>query len=154
MIKRLETNNDKDTKRLAKALAEELTRLKGGGSVVLGLVGELGSGKTTFTQGLLKALGVKKRVLSPTFVIQKRFKLLQDTGFKNAYHIDAYRIEEKDLIDLGWKEILLEKNIVVVEWADRVKKVLPKETIWIKFNYGGKEHERKITINRRQFVNL
>jgi tRNA threonylcarbamoyladenosine biosynthesis protein TsaE len=139
-----------DTQELAKKLAKELLREKNRErAVVVGLVGELGSGKTTFTQSLLAELGIKKRILSPTFVIWKRFRLPKKTSLKDAYHLDAYRIQAKDLIDLGWEKILNGCNLIVIEWAGRIKKVLPPDTIWINFAYGRTKNERKITLNRR-----
>ncbi len=115
------------------------------GAVVLALYGDLGSGKTTFAQGFLRGLGVRQRVNSPTFVIFKRFKI-HDSRFKNIYHIDCYRIKKaKELVDLGIKEILAEpKNIVLIEWPERLRRILPKEVIKIYFKYGKKENERII----------
>ncbi|PIR97971.1 MAG: tRNA (adenosine(37)-N6)-threonylcarbamoyltransferase complex ATPase subunit type 1 TsaE [Candidatus Colwellbacteria bacterium CG10_big_fil_rev_8_21_14_0_10_42_22] len=143
------TKNTKETTQLAKELAEEILKRKSKSSVVLALVGDLGSGKTTFTQSFIKALGIKKRILSPTFVIQKRFKLPPSTSFANVYHIDAYRIKPVDLIGLGWIGAISNNNILVVEWADKIKQVLPKDAIWIRFKHGKGETERRITLNRR-----
>lgn len=134
-------------KSFAEEISKQILSSKNQGTVVLGLVGELGSGKTTFTQSLLKGLGVKKRILSPTFIIQKRFRLPKRSGYENVYHIDAHRIQGEDLMELGFGSILLGRNVAVVEWADRVRTILPKNTIWIRFKYGQRENERKITLN-------
>ena len=69
--------------------------------------------------------------------------------FKNIFHVDAYRISDaKELLEVGVEEILKNPlNIVLVEWADRVKRVLPKETIWVKFKYGKERNEREIIID-------
>ena len=142
--------SDQETKDFAKELAKKLLDDKNPDQpVVIALTGDLGAGKTTFTQGFAKALGVKKRILSPTFLIMKRFTLPKDVGFKNLYHIDAYRISKEDLEELEFKKALLNPNIIVIEWADRVKAVLPKGTIWLRFKHGSTENERQITINRR-----
>ena len=119
-------------------------RRPGKQAAVIALTGELGSGKTTFLQGFAKGLGIKEKVLSPTFVIMKRFKI-QDSRFKILYHFDCYRLENaRDLYGLGWKEIIKDpKAIIVVEWADRVRKAIPKDAIWVEFRFL-EEHEREI----------
>lgn len=120
-------------------LGAEMAKKMKGGEVVC-LSGELGSGKTTFTQGFLKALGAKGPYTSPTFLIMKQYKLKN----KTVYHIDAYRVEEKDILNLGWEEITADKNnIVVVEWAERIEKIIPKNALWVKFEWVN-EKERKI----------
>ena len=115
------------------------------GALVIGLEGELGAGKTSFVQGFAKGLGVKEKVLSPTFVILKKYAL---SSFQYFYHIDCYRLQNpKELLVLGWKEIIANpQHIVVIEWADRVKKILPKDRISISFKTT-KDHERSITFS-------
>ncbi len=119
----------KQTNKIALGLAKKA--LKSKRPFILGLKGNLGSGKTTFIQGFGKGLGIKDRILSPTFVILKRFKIKD----KNFYHIDCYRIKSpKEILDLGFKEIISNsQNIVAIEWADKIKKIMPKDTIWLKF---------------------
>ena len=136
----------KQTRNIAKDLATEIANKKR--PTILALSGDLGAGKTTFTQSFAKAFGVKKRILSPTFLIMKRFPLAQG-NFENPYHIDAYRVKAADLEGLGIQDIFKGQNVVLIEWADRVKELLPKSTIWIKFEHGKQENERQITINRR-----
>lgn len=106
-------------------------------AVVLGLSGNLGGGKTTFLQGFARGLGIKEKVLSPTFVILKKFKLPAASGFKYFYHIDCYRIKNhKDIVQLGFREIVFgPKNIVAVEWPERIKKVLPQKAVSINFKF-------------------
>lgn len=115
-------------------------------AIVLALKGELGSGKTTFVQGLAKGLGVQSRVLSPTFLVIKEFEL-PHTNKTMLYHIDCYRLESsQELLDLGFKSIVANpKNIVVIEWADRVKKILSKDTKWIHFFVTG-ENSRELDV--------
>lgn len=129
--------------------------LKGG--EVIGLVGELGSGKTTFVQGLARGLGIKNRIISPTFILRRDYtgktpqyhtvRGRQDGRRKTLIHIDLYRLEEKvekEFRNLGIEEDLKER-VVVIEWAEKVRKLLPKKTIWITFeNLGGEK--RKINI--------
>ena len=121
-------------------------------AVVLGLSGNLGSGKTTFIQGFAKGLGIKEKILSPTFVIMKKFKIPQRTTHHSLqttryfYHIDCYRIKNaKDILELGFKEIIINpENIVAIEWPEHVKKILPKKAIKINFKFID-ENKREIT---------
>lgn len=121
-------------------------------AVVFGLQGNLGGGKTTFLQGFAKGLGIKEKILSPTFVIIKKFKIKNlpaqvDKHFKNFYHIDCYRINNvKDIEDLGFRDIILNpENIVAIEWPERIKKRLPKSAITIKFKFV-EQNQREIII--------
>lgn len=140
-MKKITTTSAKETKELGKLLAQELQ-----GGEVLCLDGELGAGKTTFTQGLLQGLGIKGPYTSPTFVIMKEYK---PKNFTAVYHIDAYRIGPDDLLSLGWKETVAGKqNITIVEWSDRVKKILPKKCLKIKFRWLEK-NKRQITLSSK-----
>ncbi|MDO8676300.1 MAG: tRNA (adenosine(37)-N6)-threonylcarbamoyltransferase complex ATPase subunit type 1 TsaE [Candidatus Azambacteria bacterium] len=136
-----------ETKKIAVSLAEKIKErslLKT--ALVIALEGDLGSGKTTFIQGLAKELGVKENVLSPTFVIQKDFSLSLK-NFRNFYHIDAYRLKNSnELLDLGFEDLIKNsENLIVIEWADKIRRILPKHIIKIKFfNLGG--NRRKISI--------
>jgi len=140
------TDTLSQTERLAEDLVKKILKLDNKRAVVVALVGDLGAGKTTFVQGFAKALGVKEKITSPTFVIQKKFKI-QNSKFKILIHIDAYRIDDsQEILDLGWEELLdNSKNIVLIEWAEKIKKILPKNTIWIKFGHIS-ETERQIEI--------
>jgi len=126
--------NVNKTRKVARLLAQEI---KGG---VIGLVGELGAGKTTFIQAFAKGLGVKNKLTSPTFVLMKKYR--------NLYHIDCYRISSyKDILDLDFKEIISNpKNIVVIEWAEKVRKILPRNILWIHFKIVS-EKERRVIIS-------
>ena len=105
---------------------------------MLGLIGNLGAGKTIFTKGLALGLGIKKNIASPTFVLMKvypvkshRAKILPKAKF--LVHIDAYRIKSaKDLIAIGADEYFKRLDTVtVIEWADKIKKILPKKTKFV-----------------------
>ncbi len=140
MIKEHLTTNPAQTKKLGKSLAQKALKSSSRKrAFVVGLGGELGSGKTTFLQGFASGLGIRGRVLSPTFIIIRRLK--------NFYHIDCYRIQRpKELLDLGFKKIVDNpQNIIAIEWADRVKKILPKNTVMVKFKPVNKQ-VRKIRI--------
>lgn len=145
----IKTTSSLQTKKIAGLLAKEILaeKLKRKDALVLALVGDLGSGKTTFTQGFLRGLGIKNKITSPTFVIAKSYKL-KAISYKLAYHFDCYRIRKPaELLSLGFKEILTNpQNIVLIEWPEVVKKVLPKNSVWIKFEHGGKENQRALII--------
>ena len=135
------------TKNLGKKLAKDILKFSlKKKAIVVALEGELGSGKTTFLQGFAKGLGIKDKILSPTFVILKNFRL-SAPNFKCFYHIDCYRIKKpKELLILGFKGIISNpQNIVAVEWAEKVGKLLPKESIILDFKFK-KEKEREIVI--------
>ena len=149
------TKNPSQTKKAAKELAFSIKETRGRKTaLVLALEGDLGSGKTTFIQGLAKGLVIRDKILSPTFVVFKKFQIpitksqinskSQLSKFKTFYHLDCYRIGAKDLLGLGLKDILIEpRNLVVIEWAEKIKKILPKNTLWIKFKHLD-EKSRKI----------
>ena len=133
--------NERETNKFAKILAEEVIRqpLKNKQALVIGLEGELGSGKTTLIKAFAKGLGIKKRLTSPTFVLMKRYN--------NFYHFDCYRVKgPKDILELDFKEIISNpKNIIVIEWAEKIKSILPKDKIWIHFKIiSNKEREIRI----------
>lgn len=138
MGKTFSTNSYKQTQELAKKIAKDLD------FNIIGLRGDLGGGKTTFTQGFAKALGVKDKILSPTFVILKKFK--KNKGY--LYHIDCYRLNNSnELLELGFNDIIKDKdNVVVLEWADIVRDVLPEKTIFIDFEFIDK-NKRKICVS-------
>ena len=137
------TEYTKETKKVGEFLAQEIIKSKK--ALIIGCQGELGSGKTTFIQGMAKGLRIKERITSPTFVIFKKFKLGPVPHLKYFYHIDCYRVQSKDLLDLGFREIISQPNLVVIEWAEKIKKILPKDTFWIKFKHLGHD-KREINI--------
>ena len=136
------TKSEKETFNFAKKFAKEL---KGG--EVIALIGNLGAGKTVFTKGLAAGLGVKQIVNSPTFVLMKIYEI-RDTKYeiRNLVHVDAYRVNDaQELIDIGLQDYMSQKDIIVIiEWADRVKKILPKNAIQIKIS--GQDEKRIIKI--------
>lgn len=139
------TDSAQKTKEFAKVFSKKLKL----GDIVA-LYGDLGSGKTTFVQGLAEGLKIKKRILSPSFVFIRQYPL-PERGLVNFYHVDLYRIENgKNIRGLGLEEIFRNKNnIVVIEWADKLGKFLPSRRIEINFKYGSHENQRKIKIKRR-----
>lgn len=131
-------------KTFAAGLAREVAvRKPGAHAKVIALVGDLGVGKTTFTQGFLKELGVRNRVSSPTFLIIKPHALRKLT-YTRAFHIDCYRLKNpQELLSLGFKEILKNpEHIVLVEWPELIKKYLPRDTHWIHIKHPEKGTHR------------
>ena len=144
----IETRSPKETQKVAQEFVEQLLEKqpRAGRAVVIALQGELGSGKTTFIQGIARGLGVKEKVLSPTFVIVKTYLLPRAIcGIRNLYHIDCYRLRSaKELRELGWDSIVSDaRNLILVEWPERIKRILPKDTISISFETT-KQSERRI----------
>lgn len=139
------TNSSEETRKLGEEFARSLLARLQGKILIIALYGDLGSGKTTFVQGLAMGLGIKKRIISPTFVIVRNYKI----RINNFYHIDLYRINsnDKDIEGLGVEEIINDKNnVVVIEWAEKLKNSMPKKRIDIKFFYE-KDNVRKITFS-------
>ncbi|MBZ9571861.1 tRNA (adenosine(37)-N6)-threonylcarbamoyltransferase complex ATPase subunit type 1 TsaE [Patescibacteria group bacterium] len=146
MVKFLTTSSFQ-TKKLGEILAKEILKTSlGEKAFSICLEGDLGGGKTTFLQGFAKGLGIKEKILSPSFLILKRFKI-RNSKFKNFYHIDCYRIEKpKEILNLGFKKIISNpKNIVAIEWADKIEKILPGDKLTLKFKFEGK-NIRKIVL--------
>jgi len=138
------SHSEKQTFNFGKKLAQ---KLKGG--EVMALIGELGAGKTVLIKGIAAGLGIKKTITSPTFVLMKLYKIRNPKSeIRNLLHVDAYRLSSgQDLINIGLMDWLGKSDTVtVIEWADRVKEILPKKTIFVKIKMGKKKIERIINI--------
>jgi len=139
------SNSSKQTKKLGAILGKNLR-----GRVLICLSGDLGGGKTTFSQGVAVGLDVTENITSPTFVLLKKYKIpgADKARIKNLYHIDCYRLEKpEEILAIGWEEILADaRGVILVEWAERIAKYLPRERIDIKFEFVEK-NKRKITIS-------
>ena len=172
-VKKIEilTKSAAETKEIGEILALQLlseTKFRTlRSAIAISLEGELGSGKTTFAQGFAKGLGIKENPRSPTFVIMRVYPVrsrarasrpngLRELATSNGasfIHIDAYRIKSKDLKILGWEGLVNPsadgpQNIILIEWGNRVKNILPKTTIRIRFRHHRHQHQRLITINQ------
>ncbi len=149
MVMKFLSKSVEETNKIA---ADFLSNLSTGNTsaTVVGLFGDLGSGKTTFTQAIAKNLGVEQVVTSPTFVIEKIYPIL-NSKFKFPYstliHIDAYRLDlGQELLSLGFAELLNDpKNLILIEWPERVAEILPKNLIKINFKFIS-ETEREIEL--------
>jgi tRNA threonylcarbamoyladenosine biosynthesis protein TsaE len=134
------TNSSEETQKLG----ERFTGMLKPGAFIA-FYGDLGSGKTTFIQGLAKGLGIVRRIISPTFIIARHYEI--DKG--SFYHVDLYRTESKhDLLGIGLDQIIEDKNnIVALEWAEKMGDMLPKHRFDINFEYLENDR-RKITIKK------
>jgi tRNA threonylcarbamoyladenosine biosynthesis protein TsaE len=143
------SKSEEETGKIATKLAKEIvSRNTGDKTVVIALEGELGAGKTTFVKAFAKALGVKEKLTSPTFVLMRHYKL-ETVNYKLLIHIDAYRINSgEELKHLGIEEFIADpKYIILIEWAERVADILPEEHITIHIDHIS-ENERKFTISQ------
>lgn len=141
-MQKYETNSESETKKFAEWLVVHFTHHK---PLIIALSGDLGAGKTVFTQGFANGLRIKEKIISPTFVLIRQHQIPNTK--KILYHIDLYRLEDiKDLKELGLKEILSDpNNIVLIEWAEKLKE-LPEGSIKIFI--------QKENTNRRRFTIL
>ena len=135
----LTSKSEKETLRIASNLAQ---KIKVG--AVVALLGNLGSGKTTFAKGFAMGLNITEHVGSPTFKIISEY-----VGHPhNLYHVDSYRLEdENDFLKIGGEELLNQKKgVTLIEWASLIKNILPKETIFVYFKRSSKKNTRQIKI--------
>ena len=139
------TKSAGQTQKVGKDLADTLLKKRGEGkSQIVCLYGDLGSGKTTFVQGFAKRLGISGRLLSPTFIIVRRYEYNDHAYF---YHMDCYRIEsQKALEGLGIVELFQDPHaLFCIEWAERLGVLLPKERTDVIFeNIGGEKRRIRI----------
>jgi len=113
--------------------------------------GDLGAGKTTFIQGILRACGARPPFVSPTFILMKEYDLDTPTanGIRRVYHADAYRMERaEDFEKIGFTEWCADpEGIVLLEWPERIESLLPEQRIEIRFSIGAENMDaRKITV--------
>lgn len=135
------THSPKETKEFGQEIARKI--FKEGPqerATVLSLVGDLGSGKTTFVQGFAYEANIRNKITSPTYVIMKNYSLKKE-GFDNLYHIDTYRISGSEGVrGLGLGSILNDpSNIILVEWGDRIDGLLPENKKIVRFEYMDKK---------------
>ena len=132
------TRSPKETKQLGRKFGRLLKR----GDIVA-LIGELGSGKTCLSQGVMEGLGVmdKYKGISPSFVLINEYQ-----GRMPVYHFDIYRLNNvKEVIELGYEEYFYGEGVTIIEWADKIEELLPEDSVRIYLKIVG-EKEREITI--------
>ncbi len=128
-------------------MTKRLVRKQGKRGVVIALRGDLGAGKTTFAQGFFRGLGIRRNPISPTFVLMRRYPYRRH-GFSDVYHIDAYRLSGVAAAAAIEIDAILKnpKNIVLVEWPDKIRGIFSRGVVWLDFIHGKKENERIIKI--------
>jgi tRNA threonylcarbamoyladenosine biosynthesis protein TsaE len=143
---KLVVKNLRKLDKFAEKVADSIGKTKKSGATVIALFGDLGAGKTAFTKSLAKSLGISNMVSSPTFVIEKIYSL-KNSYFKKLIHIDAYRIDHpRELAVLGFENLLKDPtNLIVVEWADRVKPLVPKDAFKIFLSSAENSEHRHLT---------
>lgn len=132
------TNSEEETEALGARLAEALEP-----GAVIAFTGDLGAGKTAFTRGIARGLGVQDRVTSPTFTIVNEY----EGGRLPLFHFDMYRLGSSDeLFDIGWEDYLARGGVCAVEWSENVSDVLEEGTISVDICRGESDSQRVITI--------
>ena len=134
--------------------AKELVDLTLEPGMTIALIGDLGVGKTTFVKGVANALGIEDEVTSPTFILLQTHDIESSkTDIKRLHHLDLYRRETLDEVyDLGIEELFADDEaIVLIEWANKVKELLPDDTLEIRFESVG-EDEREIIVGSNQII--
>ncbi len=134
------TKNTNETENIAEEVAKKLSS----GDVIL-LLGDMGVGKTVFTKGICRAMGVTDYVTSPTFTVVNEY---EGESFP-VYHFDLYRIEEADeLIEIGFEEYLSSGGVCIIEWPQIAGHLLPKQRYEIEIKRKEDVNEREITVNK------
>ncbi len=132
------TNSPAETEALGQRLAE---RLQPGD--VIAYTGDLGAGKTAFTRGLARGLGITERITSPTFTIVNEYQ----GGRLPLFHFDMYRLGSSDeLYEIGWEDYLARGGVCAVEWSEIVADALEEDCIRVDIRQGDTENQRKITV--------
>jgi tRNA threonylcarbamoyladenosine biosynthesis protein TsaE len=127
-------------------LAEQFVKTQVYGSMIVCLQGELGAGKTTFTQGILKVCGAEGPYTSPTFNIVKEYDV-DSFGITKIYHIDAYRIGSDDVNSIGWGDMVAnDKALIIIEWPENIAKIL-SQNIYVILCEMVSETQRKYTFD-------
>ncbi len=140
---RLVSGSPQETKEIGVSLAHLLR----GGELIC-LEGELGSGKTTFIQGLGQGLGVERPITSPTFTLVNEYR----GGRLPLYHVDLFRIgSEMEIRASGLEEFFWDEGVCAVEWAEKAVGLLPPERLWITFEHGGRER-RFLSLEAKGFI--
>ena len=132
------TNSEQETEQLGQRLGQVLAA-----GTVIAYTGDLGAGKTAFTRGLARGLGIPERVTSPTFTIVNEY----EGGRLPLFHFDMYRLGGADeLYDIGWEDYLGRGGVCAVEWSENVDQALEENAIRIDIRRGEHDCQRRITI--------
>jgi tRNA threonylcarbamoyladenosine biosynthesis protein TsaE len=154
------SKNIQETEKIAKIFLDKILKRKNfpDRALVVALSGDLGAGKTIFTQAVGKHLGIKNKIASPTFVLIKKYSIplpllrgsarrARGSHFKFLFHLDAYRLKnEKELLQLGWEEIIGNKDyIIFIEWPENVRKIIPANARFVYISHL-KNNQRKLEL--------
>ena len=132
------TNSEEETEALGARLAAVLTP-----GTVVAFTGDLGAGKTAFTRGLARGLGVTDRVTSPTFSIVNEY----EGGRLPLFHFDMYRLaSSEELFDIGWEDYLQRGGVCAVEWSENVSDALEEDALSVEISRGEQDGQRVIVI--------
>lgn len=138
MNKILHIASEKETEKLGEAMGRAAVP-----GMVIALIGDLGTGKTTLTKSIARGLGVTETVTSPTFNIIREYR----SGRIPLFHFDVYRIADPDeMYELGYEEYFYGDGVCVVEWADMIEELLPEDAVIIRIDRGAGEEEREYRI--------
>jgi tRNA threonylcarbamoyladenosine biosynthesis protein TsaE len=133
-IKTITIKNEEDTRAFGLDLAY---KLKPGD--VVALIGDLGTGKTTLTKSIAEGLGIVDMITSPTFTIVQEYT----SGRLPLYHFDVYRLcDLEEMYELGYEEYFFGQGACVIEWADLIMEIIPKDAIVIRIGYGAENDAR------------
>lgn len=147
------SRSEENTENVAKELWQKYESHQGKRAIVFALQGEMGAGKTIFTKGLAKAMGITELVTSPTFALENEYSsTVHDSPLTvHLYHFDAWRLEKSDeLSALGFSDLIKNKNVISIEWAERVADTIRKYddeaiVIWVNIKLGKNENDRLIS---------
>ena len=132
------THSPEETRALGGQLADALWA-----GAVVAFTGDLGAGKTAFVSGMARALGVEKRVTSPTFTIVNEY----EGGRLPLFHFDMYRLGDADeLFHIGWEDYLARGGICAVEWSENVEEAIEDDAVRVAIRRGADDNTRVITV--------
>ena len=132
------SHSPEDTEDIGARLAEQLEP-----GAVVAFTGDLGAGKTAFTRGLARGLGIPDRITSPTFTIVNEY----EGGRLPLFHFDLYRMDSpEELFDIGWEEYLARGGVCAVEWSEHAQDAFEEEPIWVDIRRGESDDQRLISI--------
>jgi len=140
------SRSEENTQNSAKEIWQKYEQHSGKRAIIFALQGEMGTGKTIFTKGLARAMGITELVTSPTFTLENEYI----TGKEKLFHFDAWRLEKsEELRNLGFKNLIKDKSVVSVEWAEKVSDTIHEFDdeaiiIWVKIEFGKRQNERRI----------
>jgi L-threonylcarbamoyladenylate synthase len=143
------SRGEENTENIAKEIWQKYSIHRGKRAIILALQGEMGAGKTIFTKGLARAMGITELVTSPTYALENEY-LIPNTKYF-LYHFDAWRFQKSyELKSLGFEDLIKNKSVISIEWAEKVTDIIREFDdeaiiIWVKINFGKTENEREIS---------